>query len=200
VRFAVAPADLAGSDVVVLPGSKHVAADLAWLRARGLDRALVEAARAGRFRILGVCGGAMLLGGVISDPEGVEGSATGLGLLPFETVMHPIKLTRPTTVTFRRLPPAWASLEGLTVTGYEIRNGRLTSGGPSVSGDDRVQICAQDNMLATTVHGLLEDPAVLAALFGTVPATGLDETFEALADAVDEHLDTQFLSRLVFAR
>ena len=30
----------------------------------------------------------------VVDPDGVEGAADGLGLLPFDTVMHPTKLTR----------------------------------------------------------------------------------------------------------
>ena len=51
-------------------------------------------------------------------------------------------------------------------------------------------------MLATTVHGLFEDPAVLAALCGNAPARVLDDTFDALADAIDDHLDTDLLWRL----
>ncbi|MFT3855283.1 MAG: cobyric acid synthase [Ilumatobacteraceae bacterium] len=193
VRFATGPADLAGADLVVLPGSKHVAADIAWLRARGLAAALVAAADRGQ-RILGVCGGAMLLGRRIVDPGGVEGASDGLALLPFDTVMHPTKLTRPTAVALHDLPAPWAMLDGLDVTGYEIRNGRLTAAGAS---DDRLQVCAAGSVLATTVHGLLEDHAVLAGLFGARPTTTLDDTFERLADAVDAHLDTALLHRLV---
>ena len=195
VRFATGPADLHGCDVVVLPGSKHVAADIAWLRSRGLDTALRAAAGRAQ-RILGVCGGAMLLGRQIVDTGGVEGASEGLGLLPFDTVMHPTKLTRPTTIALRALPPAWSMLDGLTVTGYEIRNGRLTDG----DGDDRLQVSAAGNVLATTVHGLLEDPGVLAALFGRRPIVTLDDTFEQLADAVDAHLDTDLVHRLVGER
>ncbi len=138
----------------------------------------------------------MLLGRQIVDTGGVEGASEGLGLLPFDTVMHPTKLTRPTTIALRALPPAWSMLDGLTVTGYEIRNGRLTDG----DGDDRLQVSAAGNVLATTVHGLLEDPGVLAALFGRRPIVTLDDTFEQLADAVDAHLDTDLLHRLVGER
>jgi adenosylcobyric acid synthase len=195
VRIARDPGDLAGCDLVVLPGSKHVAADIDWLRDSGLADAVRDAAVAGR-RILGVCGGAMLLGHRVVDTTGVEGAADGLGLLPFDTVMRPSKLTRPTAVHLRDLPAAWAALEGLTVTGYEIRNGRLTD--PfCTGGGDGPRVCGVDNVLATTVHGLLEDRAVLTALFGTAPGDVLGATFDRLADAVDEHLDVALLSRLV---
>ena len=90
-------------------------------------------------------------------------------------------------------------LDGLTVSGYEIRNGRLTTG-TTVDPDDRLQVCGAGSVLATTVHGLLEDPAVLAALFGRRPAVGLDDTFEQLADVVDAHLDPGLLRRMVSDR
>jgi hypothetical protein len=47
------------------------------------------------------------------------------------------------------------------------------------------------------VHGLLEDPDVLDALVGVRPPPVLDATFDALADAVDEHLDTDRLWAMV---
>jgi adenosylcobyric acid synthase len=195
VRIARHPAELAGADLVVLPGSKHVAADIAWLGQTGLAAALRQHAASGR-KLLGVCGGAMLLGRRLHDPTGVEGEANGLGLLGFDTVMHPAKLTRATTVRFHDLPEPWAALNGLAVTGYEIRNGRLTMNGDADTADT-LQVVADDNLLATTVHGVLEDPAVLAALFGTAPGPVLEATFDNLADAVDEHLDRARLDRLV---
>ena len=195
VRFAHLPVDLAGADMVVLPGSKHVAADIAWLHASGLAAAVGEHAAAGG-QVLGVCGGAMLLGHRIHDPSGVEGAAEGLGLLAVDTVMHPSKLTRPTTIGFHDLPAPWRALDGLTVTGYEIRNGRLTAA-DGVDAEGALQVVADGTVLATTVHGLLEDPDVLAALFGARPSGVLDNTFDLLADAVDAHLDRGLLDRLV---
>jgi len=193
VRFATRPAELAGADLIVVPGSKHVAADLAWLRRRGLDAALRVAVAEGR-RILGVCGGAMMLGHRIDDPDGVEGAADGLALLPHDTVMRPRKLTRATTIRFDDLPAEWAALDGIAVTGYEIRNGHLVShGDPAVE----LQASACGPVFATTVHGLLEDPTVLHALFGTRPRPVLDAAFDQLADAVDAHLDTALLDRLI---
>jgi adenosylcobyric acid synthase len=42
----------------------------------GFDTA-IHAATARGVRVIGICGGAMMLGAQISDPHGVEGAATG---------------------------------------------------------------------------------------------------------------------------
>ncbi|HQD47652.1 cobyric acid synthase, partial [Ottowia sp.] len=61
LTWARTPAALHGADTVILPGSKATAADLAWLRAQGLDAAIAQhAARGGR--VLGICGGLQMLG------------------------------------------------------------------------------------------------------------------------------------------
>ena len=193
VRFVTRPADLDGVDLVILPGSKHVAADLAWLRRNGFDAAIRTVLTRGS-RVMGICGGAMMLGARISDPQGVEGAADGLDLLPLETAMDPDKITSGTSVEFANLPPEWRSLEGRRAVGYEIRNGRVTAHG-CATGDARVW--ASGAILATTVHGLLEDPDVLDALVGVRPPPVLDATFDALADAVEEHLDTDRLWSMV---
>ncbi|MCA0325387.1 MAG: cobyric acid synthase [Proteobacteria bacterium] len=83
--WARTPAELGGADTVVLPGSKATAADLAWLRAQGLDAAIAEhAARGGR--VLGICGGLQMLGEALIDVHGVEpvcpGDHPGAGPLP----------------------------------------------------------------------------------------------------------------------
>ena len=132
-------------------------------------------------RVLGICGGCQMLGTRIADPDGVEGGqpqdVAGLGLLPFETVLEPEKVTQHRDVTFPAdLPEPWAALRGVTAAGYEIRNGR-TPGGP---------VWASGRVLATTVHGLLEDPDVVERLVGRRPPPVLEETFDLLADAVDD--------------
>ena len=193
LRFVTRAADLDAADLVILPGSKHVAADLAWLRREGFDAAIRASTTRGN-AVIGICGGAMMLGGRISDPLGIEGEATGLDVLPLDTVMDPDKITRRTTVECGGLPEAWHSLEGRRAVGYEIRNGRVTARGCE-TGDARVW--AQGRVLATTVHGLLEDPDVLDALLGFRPPPVLERTFDVLADAIDAHLDTDCLWAMV---
>lgn len=192
LRWATDPADLEGADLVILPGSKHVAADADWLRSRLLDQALVERARHGG-RILGICGGAMLLGTSVADPSGIEGATTGLGLLALSTTMEPEKLAVAVTLKMSGLPEPWGRLNGITAGGYEIRNGRVSGDGCRVG----EALWAAGPILATTVHGLLEDPNVLEALTGHRPAPILEHTFDLLADAIDAHLDGDYLMSLV---
>jgi adenosylcobyric acid synthase len=199
VSLATTPAELDRADLVVLPGSKHVEADLAWLRRRGLDQAVRAAAERGT-PVIGVCGGAMALGHRIDDPTGVEGrggGTDGLGLLPMATELRPGKVIRSVEVELPALPPPWHRLAGLTADGYEIRNGRVD--GPECAVGPG--LWASGPVLASTIHGLFETPAVVAAVCGREPAPVLEQTFDALADAVDAHLDTRwlasFLDRLV---
>src|SRR5205823_11272086 len=67
VRWARRPADLDGADLIILPGSKHVASDLLWLRSTGLDRGVAARLQEGA-RVLGVCGGLQILGRRLHDP------------------------------------------------------------------------------------------------------------------------------------
>jgi adenosylcobyric acid synthase len=71
ITYADAPRHLAGRDVLVLPGTRATAADLAWLRERGLERGIRAHAASGR-PVLGICGGCQMLGRSIADPDGVE--------------------------------------------------------------------------------------------------------------------------------
>jgi adenosylcobyric acid synthase len=193
VGWARTPAALAGADLVVLPGSKHVPNDLAWARSGGMAAAVSSAAASG-VPVLGICGGLQMLGGAISDPAGVEGSAEGLGLLPVATSYRPGKTTQRTVVRFGRLPPTWSWLGGRSFDGYEIHHGNTTVSGSveAVVGDGLGY--ADGNVLGLYAHGLFESDEVLDAYTGIVPSP-LDATFEQLADLIDAHLDIAWLAR-----
>ncbi|HEU0337220.1 MAG TPA: hypothetical protein VFR43_11730, partial [Gaiellaceae bacterium] len=189
------PADLDGARLIVLPGSKHVAADLAWLRGRGLDRALEEAAAAGA-PVLGICAGLQMLGEEIVDEAGVDGSAAGLGLLPVRTVFGREKLTERVRVAFDRLERPWDGLSGLPFDGYEIRHGSSTPTGPAAEALPGGRGFARGSVLGISVHGALEQPDVVRALLGVAPRRPLDQVFDELADAVEERLDVAYLAEL----
>ena len=140
LRWARSPADAGGADWIVLPGSKQVGADLAWLRAQRLDAAIATHAAAGG-AVLGICGGLQMLGEALSDPHGVDGAAygtehgaaqgaphadralRGLGLLPLLTTFERDKLLRRTRAQFAELDGPWRALAGSGFDGYEIRHG-----------------------------------------------------------------------------
>ena len=97
---------------------------------------------------------------------------------------------------FPPLADRWQPLSGLQADSYEIRYGRLT--GPSCLAGPGLWVSG--NVLATSAHGLFEDPAVVEAVTGIRPALVLADTFDPLADLVDEHLDAALIDELTSAR
>jgi adenosylcobyric acid synthase len=175
VVFVSDPRALSDADLVVLPGTRSTIADLAWMRARGLDRAVLDHAAAGR-PVLGICGGCQMLGRAIADRDGIEGrpgtQADGLGLLDLDTTFRGEKVLR-----VHR--PA----------GYEIHHGRVV--GSMTAGAVR----------GTMVHGSLEDDGIralyLADALGVESKASFPEARERrldrLAELVEEHLDVEAL-------
>jgi len=199
--WARTPADVAGTDWIVLPGSKHTSGDLAWLRAQGLDRAIAAHA-AGGGAVLGVCGGLQMLGEALVDPHGIDGNAPGLGLLPLVTVFEREKTVCHRAAAFGQLSGAWASLSNVPVAGYEIHHGQ-TAIHPQMAQDGRAVMPgglawqnARGNVLGLYLHGLFEDAAALHALFGAAAPT-LDATFDGLADFIDTHFEAGVLQGLI---
>jgi adenosylcobyric acid synthase len=207
--WARGPADLDGADWVILPGSKHTTADLAWLRAQGLDLAVARHAGQGG-AVLGICGGLQMLGEALIDLHAVDdplgGNAPGLGLLPLVTAFEPDKLLQPTQARFATLAAPcgpWSALSGVAFDGYEIHHGRTAQHPDLPAATVAVHNAAgevlgwqQGAVLGLYAHGLFESPAVLRALFGAEVRT-LDAVFDGLAVYLDEHFSHGFLLSLL---
>lgn len=201
-RFIGAGQPLPAADLIILPGSKNVRADLASLRAQGWDRALARHLRYGG-KLLGICGGYQMLGRRIDDPLGVEdapGSAPGLGWLPLTTRLAADKQLR------RVRGRLWC---GAAVEGYEVHCGRselAPRAGPFLVGEDGHDEGAfsDDGLVAGTyLHGLFDRAAACRAILdwagcGPLPTTDRgaerERDLERLADCVERHLD---LARLL---
>lgn len=213
------------ADWLILPGSKHTRADLAWLRAQGLEAAIRAHAAEGK-PLVAVCGGLQMLGREVRDPLGVEGGAAGvtpgLDLLPLVTEFAARKTVRAARTRFAALQGPWAALSGCELSGYEIRHGRTGAlPGPPLAGPSARLPAARDregpveaagdatiealpdglgwqrgNVLALYVHGLFENAAVLRALFGRDTPT-LDDVFDRLADDLDAHFTPGTLMQLL---
>ncbi len=205
VVWARSPADLAGlqsHDWVVLPGSKHTSSDLSWLRQQGLDAAVAAHAQRGG-AVLGICGGLQMLGEALIDTIGIDGNAPGLGLLPVVTQFAADKTVQHTQAQFDQVQGPWAALSGVQVQGYEIHHGQ-TQAHPAMLAAGAVLhevmpgLAWQDSsgqVLGTYLHGLLESPAVLHALFGSEAPT-LESVLDGLADYIERHFEPQALQGL----
>ncbi len=209
LRWVRTPAEAAGADWVVLPGSKHTTGDLAWLRNTGLADAVVRHAQAGG-RVLGVCGGLQMLGASLVDEHGVEGQPNthveGLGLLPLVTRFERSKLLRRTQARFAKLDAPWSALSNVALGGYEIRQGRTEAvvgmGGSSgmtaaLHNDEGHAIGWQrSNVLGAYAHGLFESEAVTRALF-SAGIRSLDTVFDGLAEFIDLHFQPGVLDAMI---
>ena len=173
-------------DFVILPGSKHTLADLAWLRERRLDSWVCDQHARGA-TVIGICGGFQMLGESIADPEGVESaetSARGLGLLAADTVLLPSK----TTCVRSASTPAGGRFEA-----YEIHLGVTRSKHPSspfawIDGGTPEGMRG-DRVLGTYLHGAFEDAGLCSEVFGVpiAPDAGRAEVYERLGAWFGRH-------------
>lgn len=196
LRFCRRSVELGTAELLILPGSKHVAADLRWLRESGFEDAVRARLEAGA-RLLGICGGMQMLGEELRDPAGVDGDACGLGLLPLETAFAPEKLVRRATVTFSEaLTEPWRALAGVGFDGYEIRHGRTRLRGSAQAAIAGGRGWTRGSVLGIAVHGLFEESDAVGALVGRAPSRSLDDAIDELTDAVVPALDVERVERL----
>ena len=193
------------ADLIIIPGSKNVRHDLAWLHTNGWQTAIQRHLRYGG-KLIGICGGFQMLGKWVHDPDGIEseaGSSEGLGFFDMETTLEPKKQLRNVSGTL--------CMDGVGVSGYEIHAG-VTSG-PALEkpalqlahGPDGA-ISDDNAILATYLHGLfdaseactrlLQWAGLGAAKFHDYQALRESE-INRVADMVEEYMDTDTLLSLL---
>jgi adenosylcobyric acid synthase len=189
--------------LVVIPGSKSTIGDLLYLRANGWDRDLASHVERGG-HVIGICGGFQMLGKIVRDPLGIEGSVTetpGLGLLDVETVMEPEKTVR--NVAARSVP------FDLPLEGYEIHLGRTT--GPdmmrpatTIDGVADGAVSRDGRVFGTYMHGLFSADAFRGKFLESlgVKRGGIDyraqveRALDEIAAELEAHLDCDALFSL----
>jgi len=195
------------ADLIVLPGSKAVRADLDWLRAQGHDRAIARHLRYGG-KVIGLCGGYQMLGRCIADPlglEGVPGTTPGLGFLAVDTTLETEKQLRNVSGYLRMSgEPA--------MTGYEIHLGVTVGDGLTraavqlADGRDDGAISTDDQVFGTYCHGVFDHPDALSALLNWAGAGEVDRVdfaarreadLERLADSVEAAFNWEKLDGLL---
>lgn len=189
------------ADLIILPGSKSVQSDLAWLCQQGWQQHINKHLRYGG-KLIGICGGYQMLGKQLHDPYGIEGdikTSDGLALLDFETTIEKQKELKLVAGTF--------CSDNSAVAGYEIHMG--VSKGPALNNPaiqlaDKVDgVISDDNqIMGTYLHGLFDQSSALSSL---LKWTGLKETsdfdyetlreqeLDRLADEMQQHIDINLL-------
>lgn len=196
------------ADLIILPGSKHVSADLQWLESQGWPAAIQKHLRYGG-KLLGICGGFQMLGQQIDDPLGVEsmpGSAKqGLGLLDMHTTLHAEKQLRQNQ--------GHLLLNNAAISGYEIHAGvsegkallrpllQLSHGPDGAISEDQ-------QIIGTYLHGLFEQQTSCDALLQWAGLNNVsspdyhalrEADIERLAEMVEQHMDTTALLAILKA-
>lgn len=189
--------------LVVLPGSKSTIGDLIAFRRNGWDRDLQDHRRRGG-HVVGICGGYQMLGRMVRDPDGIEGSVReveGLGLLDVETVMEPEKVVRNSS--------ARSLAFDVPLEGYEIHLGRST--GPDcmrpvcIIGNAEDGATSSDGrVFGTYLHGLFGANAFRRRFLETFGIRGggidyraeVEVALDEIADELERHLDCDALFAL----
>lgn len=191
-------------DLVIIPGTKNVRDDLAYLKEQGWDQQIQRHLRLGG-KLMGICGGYQMLGQTIADPLGIEGKAgesQGLGYLDVTTVLEQEKQLK--QVSGILTLPNQASVP---VRGYEIHAGVTTTG---VQVDAPIQLesgldgqLGLDNQVfGTYLHGIFERQEACDAIlswagleatqtpdFDQIREQGIDR----VADTIEQYLDLEAL-------
>lgn len=205
VAFVRDPRRLSSTDLLILPGSKSVRDDLAWLKKQGWDTVIRRHLRYGG-KVLGICGGFQMLGQAIHDPLGLEssaGSSVGLNLLAVSTTLHAEKWLRHRTGTL--------VLGDAAVAGYEIHAGITTGKGlrqPLMQFSDGVDGAISDDnlILGTYLHGLFDLPSACDALVAwaggnasqAIDYQALKEAgMNLLAETLTQHFDFAKLTQTI---
>ncbi|HWV16814.1 MAG TPA: cobyric acid synthase [Cellvibrio sp.] len=192
-------------DLLIIPGSKNVCADLQFLREQGWDKDIQRHLRYGG-KVIGICGGFQMLGESIADPHGIEsalGEVAGLGYLAMRTQLQPDKLLR------QQRGYLWDKVT--EVKGYEIHCG--ISEGPALDNpavywqeEDSLQgdgaISGDGQILGTYLHGLFDSAGACKKLLhwlGAETATAVDldllreRELQRLAGVVEEAMALDFI-------
>ena len=195
------------ADLIVLPGSKAVRADIDWLREKGWVTAIQKHLRYGG-KLVGLCGGYQMLGQMIHDPQGLEGqpgSTPGLGVLDVATTLEAEKQLR--NVSGHLLLPGRPAMAGYEIHLGVTRGAGLARGAVELAdGHQDGAISADGQIFATYCHGVFDHPDALTALLawaGMTESAQVDfaarreADLDRLADSVEAALDWEKMDGLL---
>ncbi|WP_170066819.1 cobyric acid synthase [Vibrio gangliei] len=211
---------LAGADLIIVPGSKSVRADLDFLRQQHWEQDIQRHLRYGG-KVMGICGGYQMLGYSISDPNGIEseaGHSPGLGLLNIQTEITTQKALTQVIGRMSLIPD-----QSVDIKGYEIHAGvslveelqpiqlqtqvapHREDSAPIHAGELLAEgaLSSDGQVFGTYCHGIFDQPAAFehilhwAGLEEIAPTQSREQqqnqSLERLADVIESELNLQLL-------
>ncbi len=181
LSFISNPNEAKRCDVIVLPGSKRVVDDLAWLRERGFEKILTSKKR----KIVAICGGYEMMFERILDPYAVESElleVAGFGRIKGDVVFAKEKIVK----------KGCYHLFGEMICGYEIHNGTA-----------KKRCKSKKNLYATFVHGIFESDEFRYKLFSEIDKDykGYNfkgykaEAIKEFAEHINSNIDMEFIEK-----
>lgn len=190
-------------DVLILPGSKNVFADLQFLHTKGFFKVIQKLALL--IEIVGICGGYQMLGHSIFDPHYIEGQGEvpGLSLLELKSSYSPQKTLKQTQAIYLE--------KNLKLSGYEIHHGQttpLTNLIPlfkSLSGEIIGYKHPQLKVWGTYLHGLFDNDSFRHFWLNRIrkrkkllplkkrPCFDLNSQLDKLADVVEKNINLDYI-------
>ena len=198
---------------IILPGSRLSLRDLIWLTEETEWGICIKNHVKAGGHVLGLCGGYQMLGMVLDDAMGVEGTKgiqNGLGLLPVETKIEApkCKVVKPQAATLLKYDYEQNDLilnetEGVSVEGFELHCGQTKIVKQYLNGEKAlplIRICDENrngeikeegircgNIKGSYLHGILKTAAARRMLLCN-ETSGDSVTMEG-EDKMDNSMD-----------
>ncbi|WP_455757322.1 cobyric acid synthase [Sulfurimonas sp.] len=184
LSFISSPSEISTCQVVVIPGSKRVLDDLAWLRERGFEKKLVDKDKT----IVAICGGYEMMFEKIRDSWHVESEINkvkGFARFKGEVVFEKKKIVKKGSY----------KLFGIILNGYEIHNGVAKKIAKK-----------RKNLYGTFIHGLFDSDELRDKIFSKIDKRykGYNfkkykaKTIKNFAQHIDNHIDMDYITKELY--
>ena len=201
VRYVSEPEELKNPNLIIIPGTKNTIEDLRYIKENKLFDKIKELKESGTL-IFGICGGYQMLGTLVLDKLGVEGSISqeeGFGFLDIKTRFNERKITKQTKGKILCNLKTVKAIEGNTINGYEIHNGISKVGKKSIpfikdNDGNIVGVCDEDKMVAGTyLHGLFDSEEFINLFIRALKeSNNIVISNEAISEKVNEYKNNEY--------
>ncbi|MVX62296.1 cobyric acid synthase [Clostridium chromiireducens] len=207
VRYVSKRSELKNPNLIIIPGTKNTIEDLRYIKENKLFDKIIELKEKGTL-VFGICGGYQMLGTLVLDKLGVEGNISqedGFGFLDIKTRFNESKITKQTEASILCDLKLIRSIEGSTITGYEIHNGISKVGKKSLPfmkdlDGNIVGVCDNEKMVAGTyLHGIFESEEFISSFIASLKEnSNIKISEEIIVERVNEYKDNEYdkLSKL----